>query len=524
MTLFYKLYQPLRSCSYKFYSNAYVLSRQINTTGKVISLEDLITKNADTYEKITGNLSTTEWKNIREKILQKNEEVTPTTVDSIIIDMCIKDAQMDNAIAYFKFLRENNYSLNMAVIGKYLKLYVLKKNSLTNADKTEIVETYDALRQKHPYLDSFTAQDCIMSLCLTDEWEKTHEIIEMLKITSTPGTAIYSALADAAFRNEKPDIAWKALSDIMSRKLVPQNNVYISHLQYCQLKDEQFFNNKMEEMFHFWVKHNIMPDNKIISTYADTASKYGWSTELVTIPKKTGNCKHCGYSLSKITFSEKEFEELATSIMDKVIIGSDIYNKSNPKELLKFKKFIEDTKPYDIVIDGLNLTYINMKLPAPKLLTLTNVVDHFKKCGKKILVLTRKHQRKLSAFRHIERNTFVFVVDNLSADDPYLLYATMASGMNAMFISLDLMRQHKYSLQDDILRQRFTKWQYSHQYFIKKSITGIRIQEPFAYMPTVQKNNNCWHMPYVTSDNENINTQSYFEFPDKWYCFKHKRK
>lgn len=71
-----------------------------------------------------------------------------------------------------------------------------------------------------------------------------------------------------------------------------------------------------------------------------------------------GNCKLCGNSLSKITFSEKDFREMAKSVMDKVIVGSDIYHKTNPKELSKFMKFIEITKPYDVVIDGLNLTYI----------------------------------------------------------------------------------------------------------------------------------------------------------------------
>lgn len=44
--------------------------------------------------------------------------------------------------------------------------------------------------------------------------------------------------------------------------------------------------------------------------------------------------------------------------MNRVIIGSDIYHKTNPNELNRFKTFIEKTKPYDIVIDGLNLIYI----------------------------------------------------------------------------------------------------------------------------------------------------------------------
>ncbi|XP_024886254.1 mitochondrial ribonuclease P catalytic subunit [Temnothorax curvispinosus] len=520
MTLLYKISQPLWSQFCKFHKRTYMLSKQIYNAKKLISLNAFIRENADIYERMTENLSTVEWKNIREEVLQKNQQVTPATIDSTIIDMCLKDSYVDNAIAYFKFLRENNYPLNMAVIGKYLRLYVLKQNSLTDADKMEIVETYNALRQKHPYLDSFTAEDCIMSLCLTDEWETTHEIIEMLKLTSLPGTTIYSALASAAFRNGKPDVAWKALSNITQRKMIPQNNVYISHLQYCQLEDTKTFNSRMEEMFNFWANYGITPSDKIISTYADTASKNGWSTELVTISRKTGHCRHCGYSLPEITFSEKEFQELAKSVIDRVIIGSDIYRKTNPKELLNFKKFVEHTRPYDIVIDGLNLTYTQSK-SLPKLLWLTNVVEYFSKYRKKMLVLTRKHQRKLSVFKQVERHAHVFLIDDLSADDPYILYATMASGINAMFVSLDLMRQHKHSLRDNHLQQTFRKWQYSHQYLIKPSKTGIRIQEPFPCMPFVQKIDNCWHLPYISEDLTYVES---YEFPNKWYCLKRNEK
>ncbi|KYN28464.1 PREDICTED: mitochondrial ribonuclease P protein 3 [Trachymyrmex cornetzi] len=521
MTLFYKLYQPLRSHFYKFNINTYVLSKQSYSAKKIVHLETLITKD-DIYEEMKSDLSTVEWKRIREKILQKNTEITPSIVDSIIIDMCVKYFHVNNAIAYFKFLRENNYSLNAGVIGKYLKLYILKQNSLTNADKIEIVETYNDLMQKYQYLDSVTAEECIISLCLTDEWEKTQDIIEMVKITTSPGSAIYSALASAAFRNGKPNIAWKTLTDIVLRKQIPQKNIYLSHLQYCLLENAKFFNNRLEEMFHFWIKHSIIPYDQIIRAYANTAIKYGWSSDRVTISKKTGNCQHCGNFLSKITFSKDEFQKLAKCVMDKVIIGSDIYNKTNPKELLKFKEFIENTKPFDVVIDGLNLTYMN--LSAPKLHLLINIVEHFKKRGKKVLVLTRKHQRKLSEFKHIERNAFVFLIDNLSADDPYILYATMACGMNAMFVSSDLMRQHKYSLQNEDLQHKFKKWQFSHQYFIKFSATGMRIQDPFIYLPIVQKSDNCWHVPCVTEDLSKETLKEFYEFSDKWYCFKYNEK
>lgn len=72
----------------------------------------------------------------------------------------------------------------------------------------------------------------------------------------------------------------------------------------------------------------------------------------------SGKCNYCGHSLSKITLGKDSFQELTKSIMNKLIIGSDIYHKTNPQELQRFEKFIEKTKPYDIVIDGLNVFYM----------------------------------------------------------------------------------------------------------------------------------------------------------------------
>ncbi|XP_012227715.1 mitochondrial ribonuclease P catalytic subunit [Linepithema humile] len=527
MAVFRKLYQPLLSCRYKFHTNfllkQYELTKQIPNTRKIIPLNIIIEKNADVYDNIKNeNLLNIKWQSIRERFLQI-QQITAATVDSIIIETCLVDFQVDKAIAYFKFLRENNYPLNVGVIGNYLRLYVLKCDLLTEADKMEIINTYNALRKNHPYLDSVTAEHCVVSLCLTDQWEKTDELIELIKITTTPSIKAYSAIADAAFRNGKSDVAWKALLSIVSRKQILQHIVYKSHLQYCESEGmEEIFNNRMEEMFDFWSEHSMMPYNYIINAYADRATKYGWHTIPTTICK-TGSCKYCGHSLSKITLNKNSFQELAESVMNKLIIGSDIYYKTNPQELQRFKKFIEKTKPYDIVIDGLNVFYMQKTSTAHALETLIKVVEHFSQHKKKILVVTRKHQKKLPNWKYIQQHALVFFIDNMSADDVYMLYATMASGENAMFVSLDLLRQHKHSLKDLHLQQEFKKWQYSHQYFVRKNGTSryFKIEEPFIYLPTVQKNGDCWHIPYVSDD---FTYADLHEFPNKWYCFKYDKK
>lgn len=44
-------------------------------------------------------------------------------------------------------------------------------------------------------------------------------------------------------------------------------------------------------------------------------------------------------------------------MLSKVIIGDDIFQKTTPSEFHRFNQFIDKTKPYDIVIDGLNIAY-----------------------------------------------------------------------------------------------------------------------------------------------------------------------
>jgi hypothetical protein len=76
-----------------------------------------------------------------------------------------------------------------------------------------------------------------------------------------------------------------------------------------------------------------------------------------------GRCSHCGRSLAEVTINDDIFRKLVKSMMDDVIIGSDIYYKTNPKELQNFKTFVEKTKPYDIVIDSLNITHKDKSSP-----------------------------------------------------------------------------------------------------------------------------------------------------------------
>lgn len=59
------------------------------------------------------------------------------------------------------------------------------------------------------------------------------------------------------------------------------------------------------------------------------------------------------------------------------------------------------------------LLLFNININIRFILQLITVVEHFNKYRKKVLVLTRKHQKKLLQFKQIQKQASVFFVDNL---------------------------------------------------------------------------------------------------------------
>lgn len=70
-----------------------------------------------------------------------------------------------------------------------------------------------------------------------------------------------------------------------------------------------------------------------------------------------GNCINCQNTLEKYELSVEEFEDLKKVFFQNVIIGKDVFLKTNPNELESFKTFLIGMDKYDVVLDGLNIAY-----------------------------------------------------------------------------------------------------------------------------------------------------------------------
>uniref|UniRef100_A0A1B0FKU0 PRORP domain-containing protein n=1 Tax=Glossina morsitans morsitans TaxID=37546 RepID=A0A1B0FKU0_GLOMM len=220
----------------------------------------------------------------------------------------------------------------------------------------------------------------------------------------------------------------------------------------------------------------------------------------------------------------KIFLTYLTEVSD-VVVGGDVFQKSSPTEVNDFLNFVDRTGPYDCVIDGLNVAYSKGKKKPQSLADmLVSVVKHFAEKNKHVLVLGRKHMNKWpkNSIQYVKDNASMFLADNLSQDDPFLLYAALKSGPKTDIFSRDLMRQHAYLLGSE-LKHIFRQWQQQHQYsLVTKTASGrILIKEPTRHLVCAHKIKSTWHIPYKMQ--YTLHSSDSFEIPEHWLCLNMKK-
>ncbi|XP_032999444.1 mitochondrial ribonuclease P catalytic subunit isoform X2 [Lacerta agilis] len=248
-----------------------------------------------------------------------------------------------------------------------------------------------------------------------------------------------------------------------------------------------------------------------------------WKGSLTTI-KHSGQCPSCNQSLESINLSPEEYSTLKERIIKDVIQGTDTFRKTTPQELEEFQTFVNQCPPFDIVIDGLNVSRVNNKANPSQ--TLLNVVSYLAQQNPRMLILGRKHMLKHSSQWHrnnmaaLQKKAYFFFTENVSEDDPFLLYATLHSGSHCRFVTRDLLRDHKACLSDSLTRRLFFKWQRGHQMVLSDYIPGKRIkfESVLNYDTIVQTTGNTWHIPY----DDNVLERSSYEVPTKWLCLQQK--
>ncbi|GAB5572794.1 mitochondrial ribonuclease P catalytic subunit isoform X1 [Prionailurus iriomotensis] len=360
---------------------------------------------------------------------------------------------------------KNNGIVGYNLLVKYLYLCVFHKHI------AEVIDVYEIMKARYKRLEPGGYTLLIRGLIHSDRWKEALLLLEDIKKVMIPSKKNYNDCIEGALLHQDVNLAWN-----------------------------------------------------FIKTWFESVPGEQWKGQFTTI-QGSGQCSGCGKTIESLHLSPEEYEFLKEKIMRDVIDGGDQYKKTTPQELERFQNFVKCCPPFDIVIDGLNVAKTFPKARESQVMLL-HVVSQLAKQNLQLLVLGRKHMLtqhsrwRKDEMKKVQKQASCFFADNISADDPFLLYATLHSGNHCKFITKDLMRDHKACLHDAKTQRLFFKWQQGHQLAIINTLPGSKItfQHIPSYDTVVQTTGDSWHIPY---DEDLLERYSY-EVPTKWLCLHRK--
>uniref|UniRef100_A0A1B6EBK8 Mitochondrial ribonuclease P catalytic subunit n=1 Tax=Clastoptera arizonana TaxID=38151 RepID=A0A1B6EBK8_9HEMI len=473
-------------------------------------------------------LSVEQWEEIRTETLKSGSILKESNIDGFIINTCIKCNSFYSGKSYLEYMMSSKKKLNLAFIGNYMKLCYIFRSKCKEED-IKILETlYTDHILHYPYLDAKSAESIVMGISITKFWRDYIKYFDMINLSCSPGLRAYSVVINTAFYKKEYELALQLLDEMAIVGKTPLQDVFECWLEIIR-KEKKF--SYLELFFKYLGDYDIKPTLDIaikIKNVYDDLKQSKLKTAFTSI-SNDGICRTCKKTLKAVIVTDEEFYQLKNAFLDPILIGKDIFLKTRPDEILQYQKLLKETAPYDIVLDGLNIAYAGgskNKSAIAHSFMVKSVVEHFVKQSKKVLVLGRKHMNRWpqSNMKYIKDNASIFFADDLSQDDPFLLYATLYSGPKTNFVSRDLMRGHQFLLKDLNLKSIFIRWQVYHQYFlIYVGKDGkVTCKPPLMYRQSAQKSLcGCWHIPYKDEEkNLNIGQRTFKTTLSKsgWLC------
>ncbi|XP_032357144.1 mitochondrial ribonuclease P catalytic subunit [Etheostoma spectabile] len=465
-------------------------------------------------------LAAAEWRKLKESL------GNPQRFDiQMMCALFTSGADLDIAKSLLTFVAMETGTLSYELLLRYLTLCV------SSGHDSEVFDVYDIMRGSFPSLDTGASSLFIKSFCRTARWREALSILHEVKKVFTPSPRNYGDIITAAMLNGDTTTAWTLYEELIEKGLSPHPETWDALFKGVG-KTNETDAESMSQSEHqerllgilLYMRNNqIYPQHSLassIKTWFESLTGQTWTGSWTSTTPK-GVCRCCGSELESIQLTVEEYQQLKDRVMADIIQGRDVFNKTTPEELERFKAFVKRKPAFDVVVDGLNVANTN-KDKSRQSETLLAVVSELVGQGLTVLVLGRKHMLRPSRSweRHnmnlIQQKAHCFFTENISEDDPFLLYATLHSGNHCRFVSRDLMRDHKACLPDGASRRLFFKWQRGHQLVVNGSVAAgrrVRFQSILSYDTIVQTSADSWHVPF--DDTEGRST---YEVPQRWLC------
>lgn len=395
--------------------------------------DDALPPMRNTIQLPTKPLNSEEWDRLKEDF--KGRANFESWIISQMAQSCSSVDVAKSLLAWVA--AKNNGIVGYDLLVKYLYLCVVHKQT------SEIIDVYEIMKARYKRLESGGYTLLIQGLIHSDRWREALLLLEDVKKVMIPSKKNYNDCIEGALLHQDVNLAWNLYQELLGYDLIPMLKTLKAFFDFGKnIKDDQY-SNKLFDILLYLRNNHLYPEESFahsIKTWFESVPGEHWKGQFTTV-KESGQCLGCGKTIESIHLSSEEYESLKGKIMKDVIDGGDLYKKTTPQELERFQNFVKCCPPFDIVIDGLNVAKTFPK--ARESQVLLDVVSQLAKQNLELLVLGRKHMLtqhsrwRKDEMKMVQKQASCFFADNISEDDPFLLYATLHSGNHCKFITKD---------------------------------------------------------------------------------------
>jgi mitochondrial ribonuclease P protein 3 len=201
-----------------------------------------------------------------------------------------------------------------------------------------------------------TCENLILALCLTEDWKESFKYLDMIRLSCRPATLVYSAIVKAAFDHGDSSAGWQLMEQVVNEEKYPRCLAYLAWIDFC-LRERSSCLENLNKMLQFVEAANIILSERVASRLEVVFQEFDYKCGRSTI-STTYQCTSCKRLLNPLVVSNEDFYRVRDSFLEKVLVRKDVFQKSSPVEVDRFLAFLDkNARPYDIIIDGLNVAY-----------------------------------------------------------------------------------------------------------------------------------------------------------------------
>lgn len=456
-------------------------------------------------------------------------QLNDSNLDGTFMRVCANMSDLKTGLAYKRKIETEGRQASVFAMARFLNLVFNCRHELTDPAAVVEVEAVCAdLSTRSDFLDATTTESLILGLALTDKWRDGLELLERVELTCKPRTLPMCALAQSALTAGDIETSIALMQRIVRARRDMPDFVLDAWLEEGCRRGQPHL---LHRLVDFLGRHRVWPNAGVADRLGRAFQEAGGYTAThTTVDSATGRCGHCNRTLQSGQLDDGEYARLRAALMERVVLGDDVFLGSNPAEIDRFRRFVAKEAPFDIVVDGMNVAYRhcgNKDSHKNKMMQILHVVQHFSRLGAKVLVLVKKHTEHWwpSGAARIRRSAFLYTIQDMSRDDVFILYATVHSGRGARFVSSDYMRDHVFRMRHPDLEALFQKWQRSSQLHLEYIDRDGRLtlRSPVAHLVAAQCHapqggdpdvvDVAWHVPY-----DDGKPRETCQPPDTWLC------